>query len=423
MTKSTLILLLAFVSNIVFAQYNSTDLRVVSQDIGEPLTYKHLQLFPIYANSSFQEANQHVGNYLSLQTALETNLVTINEIETSAAPQSFDPFSNSLIVSQEITSYEEDMNAINPNKSRRIESTSTSSEEEDGMFSIFDDRILHPDARVNAHAVTTQIYITNHSQDTIFLMAGEVLQGGLQDRVIAQDMFIPPSKEKVHLPVFCAEKDRWYYRSKSGKDFDKYFAVSSLKVRKAVTTLNDQAAVWDAIEDIQLTNNIESKTKAYTDLKASMGFNAELEEYITYFRQNLQSKINSLQMQSTNDKNKEKEKIVGLVVATGGNIIGCDIFATQDLFVQQYNGLLHSYATDAITYGQKVNNQLPAKSIGMNQEQLDEYLAATLKLSEKNNSSTTTVNNGIALEEEVQDEKSFMTNLSFSQKVHISSFE
>ncbi len=426
MTKSTLILLLTFVGNTVFAQFNADDLYVVSQDVGKPLIYKHLQLFPVYANGAFQTANQHVGSYLSLQTALKEEQVSISEIEVPKSQQDFDPFSDAMFVTQEITSYEEDL-SINPAKSRQIENSNADSETGDS-FSIFDDRIIHPDARRNDNLLTSKLYITNHSQDTIFVMAGEVLKGGRQDRVIAQDMIIPPSNNKMELPVFCAEKDRWYYRSKSGKDFDQYFAVSSLKVRKAVSELSDQAAVWDAIADIQLTNNIDSQTKAYSDLMASMGFNQEQEEYMAYFTKSLEDK-----MSATKGQNNANEKIVGVIVATGGNIIGCDIFATHDLFVQQYEGLLHSYTTDAITYGQNPNVDKNRSVFGMNKKKLNKYLEETLKPSEKGTvavagnedaiHTSNKTNTSAGMSDKSTDAKPITSTTNFEQKVHFSSFE
>ncbi len=418
MTKSTLILLLAFVSNIVFAQYNIEDLSVVSQDVGKPLTYKYLQLFPIYANGSYQEANQHIGNYISLQSALKEGQVSISEMEAPESQSTFDPFSNSLIVSQELTSYEEDMSAINPTKSHLVESTGIE-EDAGGMMSIFDNNILHPDARASAQTLTAQVFINNLSEDTLFVMAGEVLKGGRQDRVIAQDMIVPPNSGKVHLPVFCAEKDRWYYRSKSSKDFDQYFAVSSLKVRKAVMDMNNQAAVWNAIEDVQQTNNINSKTKAYADLIASTSFNNELEGYIRFFANKLEKEI----VVSDDNAESETDKVVGVIVATGGNIIGCDIFATHDLFTQQYEGLLHSYATDAITFGQKNKMNLDREvklqdgSISMNQA--SEYLQKTLKMSDKKDSKVSVQDGEVSTLEE----ENSLISLTSEQKIHISSFE
>lgn len=425
MIKSTLILFLTFVSSAVFAQFNADDLYVVSQGVGKPLTYKHLQLFPVYASGTFQDANQHLGSYVSLQNALKNEQVHISEIEVKSSQQIYDPFSNTMLVSQEITSYKEDL-SINPIKSQKV----GNSEEElsqDAAFSIFDNQILHPDVRNAANSLTSKLFITNHSQDTIFVMAGEVLKGGLQDRVIAKDMIVPPSENRMELPVFCAEKDRWYYRSKSSKDFDQYFAVSSLKVRKAVSELNDQGAVWTAIEDLQQTHKITSQTKAYADLMASIGFNEEQEEYLNYFTQILEDK-----MTVTTGHENDREKIVGVVVAMNGNIVGCDIFATHDLFIQQYESLLHSYTTEAITYGLKEGANTELKVLGMNETELNDYLKKTLESSKKNKRRIVTNENALIAESQNStlqkvhtstDNEVLTPEVNFEQKVHFSSFE
>ena len=52
---------------------------------------------------------------------------------------------------------------------------------------------------------------------------------------------------------------------------------------------------------------------------------------------------------------KEQKDVVGVVVASGNRIIGADIFATSELFMQNFDALLHSYATDAILNGAPVS--------------------------------------------------------------------
>ena len=46
--------------------------------------------------------------------------------------------------------------------------------------------------------------------------------------------------------------------------------------------------------------------------------------------------------------------VIGVVVVTGNKVLGCDMFATHDLFVGQFDGLLQSYATEAILNGKPV---------------------------------------------------------------------
>src|SRR5688500_10703019 len=48
------------------------------------------------------------------------------------------------------------------------------------------------------------LFAENVSRDTLFLMAGEIVQGGKQDRMIAKNFLIAPG-EKVDLSAFCVE--------------------------------------------------------------------------------------------------------------------------------------------------------------------------------------------------------------------------
>src|SRR6476620_6515840 len=73
-------------------------------------------------------------------------------------------------------------------------------------------------------AEVNTLYVQNNSADTIYLMAGEVIQGGKQDRVIGQDMILIPKSGKKKLAVYCVEHGRWTSAS-SGNEFKSYFSV------------------------------------------------------------------------------------------------------------------------------------------------------------------------------------------------------
>ena len=47
--------------------------------------------------------------------------------------------------------------------------------------------------------------------------------------------------------------------------------------------------------------------------------------------------------------------MIGVVIVTGNKVLGCDMFATHDLFARQFESLLHSYATEAILNGKPVS--------------------------------------------------------------------
>src|SRR5437879_6772929 len=47
------------------------------------------------------------------------------------------------------------------------------------------------------------LFIENVSKDTVMILAGEVVQGGKQDRMVAQDVILYPKSGKKDLSVFC----------------------------------------------------------------------------------------------------------------------------------------------------------------------------------------------------------------------------
>src|SRR5947209_7794032 len=53
------------------------------------------------------------------------------------------------------------------------------------------------------------LYVTNQGETTLYLMGGEVVLGGQQDRCIGQDTLIPPKRTRVPVAVFCVEHGRW----------------------------------------------------------------------------------------------------------------------------------------------------------------------------------------------------------------------
>jgi len=107
-------------------------------------------------------------------------------------------------------------------------------------------------------AEVNSLYVQNTSTDTIYLMAGEVIQGGKQDRVLGQDMILPPKTGKKKISVYCVEHGRW--TAKKDNSFDSYFSVSGFAVRKAVEVDKDQMKVWNKVEEANAKNKVNSTT-------------------------------------------------------------------------------------------------------------------------------------------------------------------
>ena len=169
-------------------------------------------------------------------------------------------------------------------------------------------------------------------------MAGEVVQGGKQDRVIGQDVVLPPKSGKKKLSVYCVESGRWT-ASSSGNEFKGYYSVSGFSVRKAVEVDKDQSKVWEKVAEGNAKNKVRTSTNAYTALSSAKDYQKQENEYF----QALYPKI-----QSTPD-------LVGFIIVSGNKVIGFEIFATEQLFKDAASNLLKSYIHEAITNGKPVN--------------------------------------------------------------------
>lgn len=268
-----IITLFSFVSP-VFAQFTYEHLEV---DYAGAYQFRDLKIIPIRAKPSFERANQQavsLNNALSLRQALATNQAAISERTNSRG-------------------------RISP--------------------------------RVNT------LSFENFSDQPVFLMSGEVITGGMQDRVIAQDMVIPPRSGRVDIPVFCVEEGRWSGGTKKNKF--KNYHEASMHLRRVIDQTQSQGAVWSEISKENKRDRIRSSTQAYTAHANSPEYIRMENEYLEFF----------------NPKFRNRENIVGIIGVTGGVVMGCDIFASPDLFYREYNNLIFAYIDEALTFGMPIN--------------------------------------------------------------------
>ena len=101
----------------------------------------------------------------------------------------------------------------------------------------------------------------------------------------------------------------------------------------------DQQKVWSKVEEINTANKTTTATKTYTALTNSGDFTKKVAAYRQFF-------INKM---------AAEKDVIGVVVVSGDKVLGCDMFATADLFTRNFDNLLHSYATEAILKGKPVS--------------------------------------------------------------------
>ncbi len=181
--------------------------------------------------------------------------------------------------------------------------------------------------------------VQNKSQDTIYMLSGDVVTGGKQDRVIAQDQIVMPGTVR-NMDVFCVEQGRWSFNEAQATPSEKklyafngYYSVASPKVRQAVQRTGSQQQVWAAVASVTSANGATSSTSTYAALDTENDQKSKRDAYLRFFEDKLSSEPN----------------VVGMVAVCGDQVLGVDIFGSPDLFRREYASLLHGFVTEAAT--------------------------------------------------------------------------
>jgi len=203
-------------------------------------------------------------------------------------------------------------------------------------------------------ASVNQLVLINRSKRPLLLLAGELVSGGKQDRVIGKDRIVPVGAPPLPLDVFCVEHGRWTGSSQ----FAAANTIVHPSVRESAAVDQVQTKVWESVRN---GTNAKAKPAAppakisSENLSAAIAGNGRTEAYEKIYESravgvSIDDFVNEVQrgfMQATSGL--KNERVVGVVVAYGGDVAWSDIFASSDLFDHYWRKLLRSYAVEALT--------------------------------------------------------------------------
>jgi hypothetical protein len=219
-------------------------------------------------------------------------------------------------------------------------------------------------------AEVNRLVLVNNSKHPLILLAGEVVTGGKQDRVVGKDRIVPAESDPVDLSVFCVEHGRWIETSTK---FDTHASVMlQPSVRMKAMADQDQQKVWDEVgrsrtamaaalasqaspsatpgpgqttETVTVTGASSADvialngTSSYAKARENKAVHAQVESITEPIQKSYESVIKQLRNQNA----------VGVVVAVKGRIVWADMFASSALLAKYWPKLLDSYATEALT--------------------------------------------------------------------------
>jgi hypothetical protein len=177
------------------------------------------------------------------------------------------------------------------------------------------------------------------------LLAGEIVTGGKQDRVIGKDRLVPAESDPIDLSVFCVEPGRW---TGASAKFDSYNgAMAQPAVRGKAMAEKDQSQVWAEVGKTKESLSRMASPPAATAIGGTTSYarvmdNKEVKQQVDSVAEPIQHNYQSLIKQLRN------QNAVGVVVAVGGQIVWADIFASTNLLEKYWPKLVRSYAAEAV---------------------------------------------------------------------------
>ncbi len=211
-------------------------------------------------------------------------------------------------------------------------------------------------------AEVNRLVLINNSKRPLLLLAGEIVTGGKQDRVIGKDRIVPAESDPVDLSVFCVEPGRWVATSDhfgaSGTTYGKAnvpAAAGTLmaqpSVRAKAMADKDQNQVWAEVQKQQQSMVVEvapgAPASSAAEIRSATSYarvmeNKDVKEKVDEVAQPIQHNYESL------IKQLRDRHAVGVVVAVNGRIIWADLFASTDLLEKYWPKLIRSYASEAV---------------------------------------------------------------------------
>ncbi len=204
-------------------------------------------------------------------------------------------------------------------------------------------------------AAVNQLVLINRGSKPLLLLAGELISGGKQDRIIAKDRIVAPGAEPLPLDVFCVEHGRW----SAGVHFAAANMMVHPSVREKAAVDKKQTEVWQAVRSGTTAQPGPEVAAAPPQISMGslarvIGAQAPSESYKGIYHsspvgnsvENFAEEVQRRFARTTG--NLKGEHVVGVVAAYGGEVAWSDVFASASLFERYWPKLLRSYVVEAL---------------------------------------------------------------------------
>ena len=185
------------------------------------------------------------------------------------------------------------------------------------------------------NASVSELTIANRGPVHVLVLAGEILLGGKQNRIVLEDVLVPPRSGPLTLPVYCVEQGRW---AGEAKGFAPREMLAAPKLRSQVLERSDQQRVWAEVHRYSQGLAAPSATQSYTAVHDKPEVQA------------LQKDV------ETALGGKIAPGAQGAAVFVSDGFIGLDLFQDGSLFAREWPKLLRAGTIE--TYGRRIDGKL-----------------------------------------------------------------
>ena len=174
------------------------------------------------------------------------------------------------------------------------------------------------------------LIVENRGKVHALLLAGEILVGGKQNRVLKEDVLLPPASGARNLGVYCVEQGRW---NAGVKDFESKSTLAAPSLRQQLMQKADQAQVWAEVSKSARAAQAPSSTGSYQEIYEK----PEVKEHLKDIERGISA--------------APPASALGAAVFAGASMAGLDLFQHGSLFGREWPKLLRAYAVEAYRQG------------------------------------------------------------------------
>jgi hypothetical protein len=175
-----------------------------------------------------------------------------------------------------------------------------------------------------AQATVPDLIVDNRGKRPVLLLAGEILLGGKQNRVLAEDVLLPPRSGPRNIGVYCVEAGRW---SGSSGRFESMGAFAPSRLRSEVLDRADQQRVWGAVSGYAARAAAPSPTQNYLAVVEQ----PEVKKHVRRVE---------------DDLDRPPAGALGAAAFAGPRLAGLDVFQNASLFARVWPKLLRAHAVE-----------------------------------------------------------------------------